>query len=83
MIFCEDCNNHLIVKLDKLYCKTCDAYSPLTEEDRILLRVSYPVKHAEPDNEVMIVKESTLDKKLEEHERKELYEQYKEHKSTQ
>ncbi|MFX1277337.1 MAG: hypothetical protein ACFFBP_12890 [Promethearchaeota archaeon] len=75
MRFCPECENLLIIKGYKLYCRTCDLYfkiPPEFQEDTILVKT---INHSEKELEPVIIEHAFENDHIS-HEDREAYEDF-------
>ena len=66
MRFCEKCDNILIPKGKKLYCKACNEEFELDDEYKIVKKI----KHDEKETAPIVVKESSTSNRISAQDRK-------------
>jgi len=59
--FCPNCDNILIPKDKKLYCKACDQYFELGKDERDY-KIIKKIKHDDKETSPIVIKESKADR---------------------
>jgi len=68
--FCPECNNLLVPRKKKLYCKDCDKEFDLDSDEKKEFKIIKTIKHDEKESAPIIVKESLRGNKISGEDRK-------------
>jgi DNA-directed RNA polymerase subunit M/transcription elongation factor TFIIS len=68
--FCPDCNNLLVPRKKKLYCKACDKEFDLASDEKKEFKIIKKIKHDEKESAPIIIKESLRGNKISGEDRK-------------
>lgn len=77
MRFCPDCDNILIPRKKKLYCKACDKEFDLDSNQQDDYKIVKTIKHDEKEIAPIIIKEGLKGDKISEQDRKAFEEFFK------
>ena len=64
MRFCPECDNILIPRKKKLYCKACDKEFDLASDQKKEYKIIKTIKHDEKESAPIIIKESIKGDKI-------------------
>ena len=70
MRFCDNCNNILVPRNKKLYCKACDEEFELDQEEQKEYKIVKTIKHDDKETAPIIIRESMKENRISAQERK-------------